>query len=179
MNLLFKSLTMAGLMLGLSAPFAEAQNKSELSYVKSVLSQLQDRSFKENREYCGYLGRDSAGKIKSSVAYKGRTDSCDARFPEDLDVFASFHTHGGFLEDASSEVPSVNDMEADEEEGVDGYVSTPGGRLWYIDTTDMITSQVCGLGCLKRDPKFVEGADGRVLQSYTYEELVVRERDGY
>ena len=69
-------------------------------------------------------------------------------------------------------------MEADEDEGIDGYVATPGGRLWYIDTEDMIATQICGLNCLPRDGRFVKGADGRVERSYTYEELIQREANG-
>ncbi len=178
MPISFKRFLLTIVFLGLSGQIAGAQDRNEVRFVKSVLSQLQDLSFKEDREYCGYIGLDRSGRLKSSVAYKGRMDSCDAQFPEDIDVVASFHTHGSFLEDAAAEVPSVNDMEADEEEGVDGYVSTPGGRLWYIDTTDMITFQLCGIGCLKKDPKFVQGVDGEVLQSYTYEELIERENEG-
>lgn len=155
-----------------------AQGRSEPGFAKSVLLQLQQRSFHENREFCGYLGRDAGGNLKASIAYRGRQDSCEARFPKNIDVVASFHTHGGFMEDASSEVPSVNDMQADEHEGIDGYVATPGGRLWYIDTTEMVTSQLCGTGCVGQDPKFVPGADGEVYQSYSIDELIYRENEG-
>ncbi|MEL6587917.1 MAG: hypothetical protein AAFQ50_14890, partial [Pseudomonadota bacterium] len=57
--------------------------------------------------------------------------------------------------------------------GLVGFdVATPGGRLWYVDTTDMIVRQICGLGCLPQDPDFVEGADGDIAISYTYQELL-------
>jgi len=74
----------------------------------------------------------------------------------------------------SSETPSGTDMEGDEEEGIDGWGSTPGGRLWYIDTTDMVTFQICGIGCMPQDPNFIEGDDGFIADQYTYDELVER-----
>jgi hypothetical protein len=36
----------------------------------------------------------------------------------------------------------------------------------------MVTSQICGIGCLKRDPKFRPGVHGEIRQSYTYNELL-------
>ena len=76
--------------------------------------------------------------------------------------------------DYNSEVPSGADMEGDEAEGIDGWVGTPGGRLWYIDTTDMITRQICGIGCIPSDPDFVRGDSGLIEQSYSYDELVIK-----
>ena len=61
---------------------------------------------------------------------------------------------------------------------LDTRKTTPGGRLWYIDTTDMITSQLCGLGCMGQDPNFIKGVDGEIRRSYTYDELIDRENDG-
>ena len=63
-------------------------------------------------------------------------------------------------------------MEGDEAEGIDGWVATPGGRLWYVDSSDMVTSQICGIGCLPMDPDFIPGDMGFVAQSYRYEQLV-------
>ena len=65
-------------------------------------------------------------------------------------------------------------MEGDADEGIDGYVATPGGRLWYLDTVDMVASQLCGIGCLPRDPKFVAGQNGEIVLSYTYDDLVIK-----
>ncbi|MEO0851346.1 MAG: DUF4329 domain-containing protein, partial [Pseudomonadota bacterium] len=70
------------------------------------------------------------------------------------------------------EVPSVSDMEGDADEGIDGYVATPGGRLWYIDTEDMVTYQICGRGCLPQDPAFTAFPDGWIAESYSYDQLV-------
>lgn len=149
-----------------------AQDGDEVAFVREVLSDLQVPSIRENREYCGYIGYDDAGTLKATQAVKGDTDSCAPIWPDDFDVVASYHTHAGFDEEAYSETPSSTDMEADEADGIDGYVSTPGGRLWYIDSVDMMASQLCGLQCLPSDPDFVEGAQGRVEISYSYEELI-------
>jgi len=57
-------------------------------------------------------------------------------------IFASYHTHGAFSPDYSSELPSGDDMESDEAEGIDEWVATPDGRPCYIDTTDMFAHQI-------------------------------------
>lgn len=140
--------------------------------MKAVFAQLQGPSFQQNREYCGYLGRDASGNFAISKVVRGGRDECEPHWPGDLNVIASFHTHAGFDVEAYSEVPSVTDIEADEAEGIDGWLATPGGRLWYIDTQDMQVSQICGLGCLAQDPKFRQGVTGHVAQSYTYREML-------
>lgn len=95
--------------------------------------------------------------------------------PTNLELItASYHTHGGFSPDYSSELQSGTDMEGDEDEGIDGWVATPGGRLWYIDTTDMVTFQICGIGCLPSDPEFIAGDSGIIEQSYSYDDLVIK-----
>lgn len=149
-----------------------AQDRSEVAMVKSVLNQLQGLSFKNNREYCGYIGFDSSGKLRAGKARRGRINDCEANWPDNLEVVASYHTHGAFDEDVPAEFPSVSDIEADESEGIDGYVATPGGRLWYVDTTDMVVSQICGIGCLSTDPNFQAGLDGKIRRSYTYRQLI-------
>ncbi len=154
---------------------AVAQENDEIRFVMGLFAQIQPISFAENREYCGYIGLDDNDRWVSTPVTRGQRDECTPEWPEDFDPFASFHTHAGFDLDAYSEVPSVIDIEADEEEGVDGWVATPGGRLWFVDTTDMVVSQICGTGCLNQDPKFVEGAMGVIEQSYTYEEMLALE----
>lgn len=169
-----KHILFVAALAALASP-AAAQSNAEVRYVKSVLNQLQSPSFQQNREYCGYLGYDAAGRLAISEVVRGGRDECEPQWPDHLNVIASFHTHAGFDRDAYSEVPSVTDIEADEGEGIDGWVATPGGRLWYIDTQDMVVSQICGIGCLARDPKFVEGATGQIRQSYTYREMLANE----
>ncbi|MEM6306988.1 MAG: DUF4329 domain-containing protein [Pseudomonadota bacterium] len=167
-----KTFTTTMFCLAMAATPALAQDSAEIAYVKQILNQLNVLSFKNNREYCGYFGFDANDNIVATPATKGQKDSCLADDPsEDLVLFASYHTHGAFAPDVPAEFPSTSDLEGDESEGVDGYVATPGGRLWYIDGQDMIASQICGIGCLAQDPAFQAGLDGTIAQSYTYEQL--------
>lgn len=152
---------------------ATAQSAAEEALIRQVFAQLQPISFRENVEYCGYLGLDPDGRLVASRATRGDEGSCMADDPANIAVITtSYHTHGGYSPDYVAEVPSGDDMEADEAEGIDGWVATPGGRLWYIDTEDMIARQVCGIGCLTADPRFVAGDLGPIAQSYGYRDLV-------
>jgi uncharacterized protein DUF4329 len=153
-----------------------AQQAQEVALAKSVLNALQPASISQNREYCGYIGIDLTGALVATRANKGRTDSCLADEPPlDLDIIASYHTHAGFEPDFDSEVPSLDDMLADRDEGIDGYVATPGGRLWFVDTLEMQVLELCGRACLDSDPDFRPGIFGRVRSSYTVKQLSRRE----
>jgi hypothetical protein len=152
---------------------AVAQDPAEMAAARAVLLDLQGRSFAEDREYCGYIGVMPDGTYMATEVTRGRSHSCLSRGDESrfMEVTASFHTHGGFHWDADSEVPSVEDMLGDMEEGVNGYVATPGGRFWYIDGVRGVAYQICGLGCLGQDPDFVEGAAGAIAVEYTLDAL--------
>lgn len=161
-------------LLCLASP-ALAQDNAEVTLIKALFAQINPISIRENVEYCGYIGFDDAGDLVVSAATLGEEASCLANDPADIAVItASWHTHGGHSLDYFNEVPSIEDYETDEDEGIDGYVATPGGRLWYIDTTDEMMSQICGIGCLPMDPDFRMGDNGIVAESYTYDELVTK-----
>lgn len=164
--------------LSMTASSAVAQNAAELAVARGVLLQLQPRSFSENLEYCGYIGRMSGGQLAATEVTRGDTWGCLSRGSEDrfVEVVASFHTHAAFDRAADSEVPSTDDMRGDMEERVNGYVATPGGRLWYIDWQRAVATQVCGLGCMGQDPGFIPGDAGPIAQSYTLQQLQARER---
>lgn len=154
---------------------AAAQSASEEHLIRSVFAELNPRSIAENVEYCGYVGFDADGSLIASEPTRGDEGSCMSDDPADIEVItASYHTHGAYSPDYYNELPSGDDMEGDEAEGIDGWVATPGGRLWYIDSTDMVTFQICGLGCLPQDPQFVAGDLGLIAQSYSYDELIVK-----
>lgn len=151
---------------------AMADSKAEIALMKEVFAEIQPLSFERNREYCGYIGYDEDGNLVASEARRGRKSSCRAKDPVNIEVIvASYHTHGAFNDDPGSEVPSPDDMEGDQAEGIDGYVATPGGRFWYVDSEDMVISQICGLGCLDQDPEYLP-YDEKIATSYTYDELV-------
>lgn len=150
-----------------------AQSAEEIALMRAVYATIQPLSFEQGREYCGYIGLDFDGNLVASEARRGRRDSCRPRDPRNIEViFASYHTHGSFEGDEGHEVPSGSDMEGDADEGIDGFVATPGGRFWYIDTEDMVTYQICGRGCLPQDPNFTPFPDGLIENSYSYDELV-------
>lgn len=154
---------------------AMAQSIDEEALIRATFAELNLISITENVEFCGYLGFTADGELAVSPPTRGDEGSCLSDDPDNLDlIVASYHTHGGFSPDYSSELPSGTDMEGDEDEGIDGWVATPGGRLWYIDTTDMVTYQVCGIGCLPADPDFVAGDSGLIEQSYSYDDLIIK-----
>ncbi|MCK0143063.1 DUF4329 domain-containing protein [Aliiroseovarius sp. F20344] len=156
-----------------------AQEAAELTLVKQVFTELQPKSIRWNREYCGYIGYDQSGQLIASRPTPGKRASCLADEPENIEtILSSYHTHGAFSYDYANEVPSGDDMEGDEEEGIDGWVATPGGRLWYIDTEDLITTQICGIGCLPMDKEFEPGDMGHIAESYSYNELVQKLEEG-
>ncbi len=159
----------------LAANSAFAQGNAEVNLAKAIFANLQPVSISENVEFCGYIGYDRAGQLAFSQPSRGDEGSCAPSNPINLNVItASYHTHGGHSQDYFNEVPSGEDMEGDADEGIDGYVATPGGRLWYIDSEDMVASQLCGVGCLPADPLFRVGENGLIRQSYSYDDLVIK-----
>jgi hypothetical protein len=98
--------------------------------------------------------------------------------PETMMLIASYHTHAGYRADIDSEVPSVDDMFADEAEDTNGFVATPGGRLWYIDSRKMVATQVCSIACLHKHDTFKPNMFGPVKTRYTLDELIDREDEG-
>ena len=151
------------------------QSIDEEVLIRSVFADLNPTSIEQNVEFCGYIGFTADGELAYSQPTRGDEGSCLSDDPTNLELItAPYHTHGGFSPDYSSELPSGTDMEGDEDEGIDGWVATPGGRLWYIDTTDMVTFQICGIGCLPSDPEFIAGDSGIIEQSYSYDDLVIK-----
>jgi len=151
-----------------------AQSNEETALVKGIFAELNPISIRDKVEYCGYIGITADGDLIASPPTRGDEASCLADDPTEIEViYSSYHTHGQFSRDYFNEVPSGTDMEGDEEEGIDGWIATPGGRLWYNDTVDMVTFQVCGIGCVPSDPNFVAGDMGTIEQSYSYDDLVI------
>ncbi len=159
------------IILFIAPSLALAQEGDELALVRNLFAQINPQSISENTEYCGYIGYTADGTLAASKPTRGELDSCMGE-DDGLDVVASYHTHGAWSPDYASEVPSGEDMEGDADEGIDGWLATPGGRLWYIDTNDMIASQICGAGCLPSDPKYSASGDGIIQISYSYDDLV-------
>lgn len=157
--------------LGLAAP-ANAQSQDEIEFAQRVLGSLQEPSFAANREYCGTIGITAEGRLVASQARRGGRDGCRPRDPQGAaEIIASYHTHAAYEPDADSELPSVDDVYSDMDEGIDGYLATPGGRFWFIDGQTGSVRQICGAGCLPSDPSFVPGQFGTIRKRYTLDQL--------
>ena len=137
---------------------------------KDVLNALQPPSFPDNREYCGYIGLDPSGTLGATVATKGTHQGCLSDPPPvGWTLIASYHTHGGYSKKFAAEIPSREDLIADFNEGVNGYVSTPEGRFWYVEGALKQATLICGPGCLAQDPTHIPNPD--IAPSYTLSEL--------
>jgi hypothetical protein len=162
----------------LGAPVVEATaSGDELAFVSNVLADLQFRSFANGREHCGYLGVDAQGRWMTSPISVGEEASCPLpSLPRGMRVVASLHTHSTYSPLYASEWPTTQDVATDRASNIDGYISTPGGRLWHVDTDTMTVRQLCGPGCLPQDPNYVSDEDGPLRPVMTYAMLQQWER---
>lgn len=152
-----------------------AQDAELVDFAHRTLAELQARSFATNREYCGTIGISSEGVLVASRPRRGKRDVCR---PTNLHgkarALASFHTHAAFDAQADSELPSPQDLASDMAEGIDGFVATPGGRLWFNDGRSGETRLLCGPYCLPADPAFVDGTWGPLSWRYGLADLESR-----
>ncbi|WP_210529165.1 DUF4329 domain-containing protein [Rubellimicrobium arenae] len=153
---------------------ALAQSRDEVQFMINLFERLQPLSFAKHREYCGFVGFGSDGQLDATEPAPGNMDSCPLDWPQGMDVIASYHTHGAFDFAYYNELPSDVDMLSDQSLQIDGWIATPGGRLWFVDWERMVTKQVCGVGCLPIAPNFYKSQAGDVAKAYTYDELVER-----
>jgi hypothetical protein len=146
-----------------------SQQQTELNtFARNFLDSIQAQSIADRREYCGYFFRNAEGEVKATPPRRGTFASCSMPVPRRGDgIFASYHTHGAYGRQYDNEVPSTTDLLSDFQLGLDGYISTPGGRIWHVSSTTRDARQVCGLGCVTRDPGFVPRNEGNVRQRYT------------
>jgi hypothetical protein len=153
---------------------ALSQSREEVAFVRDVFAQVQLLSFRKGVEVCGFVGYDRDGELAISGPEIGEYASCSMDWPANLTVIASYHTHGLFDADYINELPSDIDMLSDQSLGVNGWIATPGGRLWYVDSERMVTKQVCTLGCLPMAPGFLKTHGGLIAKGYRFDELVAR-----
>lgn len=145
-------------------------------FVLAHFDRIQPKSIAENREYCGLVGFTQTGELAVTPARPGNEDGCDVgEAPSGFEVLATYHTHGAFLDDADSEVPSTDDLLGDIEQGIDGYVATPGGRVWLNIGLEKLTYQLCGRNCVVSDPNARQCKTFVPAIEYTLEELRQRE----
>lgn len=161
------------LALAVALPTAVlAQAEDESAFARALLAELQVRSIVEDREYCGFIGRDPEGRLRATKPRRGKYNACDLGSPPPfLRVSASYHTHAAFDAGSINEIPSLQDLASDIEARTDGYVSTPGGRLWFSDHRAREVRQICGPGCLPQDPVFRPGKEDKARRRYTLDDL--------
>jgi len=142
-------------------------------FAQQVLNSIQPASIAESREYCGYIYETADGGLAATAPARGGEDYCDLPEPDDS-VIASYHSHGGFSPEYDNEVPSVDDLVGDFDAGIDGYVGTPAGRVWYNSVETETTVQLCSVSCIIADPEDDPAEAGFIPQSFTLEELRAR-----
>ena len=147
---------------------------------REQLGALQQPSFTGNQELCGIIFETSERTLGVSRPREGEEATCDLAYFDEPGMVpvASFHTHGKYSPDYDGEVPSLLDMQSDIASGIDGYISTPGGRLWHIDHQARIARQVCGENCLSQDPGYVPDPFDSIPPSFTVGELAARFGEG-
>ena len=162
------------------SPAYEPQSSDEAirQYARATLEDLQPRSIANNQEFCGVIYEDADGTLHTSKVYDGERAECafDWGLPLGNNVVASFHTHGGYDFGYDSEVPSEEDLASDIGARIDGFVSTPGGRLWKIDWQEEMATQICDTPCLQKDPRHEELPGDVIQRSYTLADLQSRMR---
>lgn len=141
----------------------------------AFLDTIQADSITARREFCGYFFRDATGQIGATAPRAGTFATCNMPAPSRFSgVFASYHTHGAYGARYDNEVPSVTDIQSDVQLGMNGYISTPGGRVWRVNQRTRDTQQLCGLGCVTQDPGFVPRNEEEVLERFSLIQLSLR-----
>lgn len=183
---MIRLLSLLTVLLALSAGPAEAQSRSDVvdeldeldRLALATFDRIQPLSIRDNAEYCGLFGYDIYGNLAATPARRGQTDSCDPGIePFGFEVLASYHTHGAYSRDADTEVPSVDDLLGDFEEGIDGYIATPSGRVWLNLVEDEVSILLCGKGCVVADPSFRACPAFPPGDEHTIETLQLREEN--
>ena len=144
----------------------------EIAFARATLEAIQHASVKQNIEYCGYIGLDRDRRFWASSPAPGEEASCLSKEPPNhITLLASYHTHAGYSPYYDSEVPSTTDVYGDIEYEIDGYISTPGGRFWFVDSSEELAYQICGERCLYTDPRYRRETEYEVLEQYTLKDL--------
>jgi len=167
--------TTLALVVALAPIPATAQSQQETNFVLGLMESMNALSVRFNREVCGYVLRHPNGAYSSTKVSWGAQASC-ASLPvvDGMEVVSSWHTHAAWDPSYDGEVPSIQDVEGDMNMGVNGWVGTPGGRLWFVDGQTGMIRQACGRGCLPIDETFGAEDFGPVGETYTLDGLYAR-----
>ena len=159
-------LPMIAVLLGLATPGLAKdpllgggfeRHAAEHAFAASVMTDLNQHSIALNLEFCGFIYYDEFGDLAATPAEKGRPASClPVRPAGNVRIFASYHTHAAYDANSFNEYPSHQDMEGDFSSRQNGYMATPGGRLWFTDVRKGVARQLCGYHCLPYDLRYRE-----------------------
>ncbi|PWK59275.1 DUF4329 domain-containing protein [Roseicyclus mahoneyensis] len=167
--------TLCAALLALVPLQAPAQSAQETAFIMGLMESMNALSVRFNREVCGYVLRHSNGAYSSTkVSWGGQASCASLPVQDGLEVASSWHTHAAWDPAYDGEVPSIQDVEGDMRMGVNGWVGTPGGRLWFVDGQTGSMRQVCGRGCLPVDEAFGAEDFGPVGETYTLDSLYAR-----
>ncbi len=159
----------------LLAPAASAQDAEESEYVQALMTSMNQLSVRFNREVCGFILQDAQGNYSSTkVSWGGEANCASLPIEPGVRPVSSWHTHAAWGLGYDGEVPSIQDVEGDMRFGVNGWIATPGGRLWYVNGTTGFITQACGRGCLPSDPDFYPEEHGPVGETYSLDGLYQR-----
>ena len=162
--------------------FVITVSQSEVQrFARTQLNALQEQSFAQDIELCGIIFERSDGSLGASDPRPGDEASCGISYFDEpgMRPVASFHTHAGQNDKYDSEVPSILDLDSDYASGMDGYVATPGGRFWRVDSTQPAAIQVCGVGCLAQDPRYKPCPAFEPEPYYSRPDLISRQTGSY
>lgn len=171
---MIRPLATLAIALSLAAPVS-AQSTQETEFAMAILTNINPLSIQFNREVCGFIVRHPDGRLDSTKLSWGTEASCASLpIPPGVEPVSSWHTHAAWGRGYDGEVPSTIDVEGDMRFGVNGWVATPGGRVWFVDGATGNIRQVCGRDCLPSDPNFFPEEHGPVAKEYTLDELRAR-----
>jgi hypothetical protein len=163
------------LFTALAPAQAPAQSAEETEFVMGLMQSMNALSVRFNREVCGFVLQLPDGSYDSTkVSWGGHASCASLPLTPGARPVSSWHTHAAWGEGYDGEVPSIQDVEGDMNFGVNGWVATPGGRLWFVDGQTGFMRQVCGRDCLPVDPNFFPEEHGPVQGSYSLDGLYQR-----
>lgn len=166
-----KYVILSSFLIAATQASAEVSFKDIENQAVNALNSLQAQSFRDKREYCGWVLDDGNALSVSKIA-TGTIDSCDLpETPAGYAAVASFHTHGNHNPDYYSEVPSSDDVEGDFMEETFGFVGTPGGRVWLIDPYQEEIFLLCGEGCIAVDAQYDAADYPSIPDGFTQQSL--------
>jgi hypothetical protein len=173
---MIRSLAAACLAIASLGPLpAGAQSAEEQAFVEGLMESMNALSIRFNREVCGYVLQDPDGSYRSTKVSWGGLASC-ASLPLEpgVEVVSSWHTHAAYARNYDNEVPSIQDVEGDIAFGVNGWVGTPGGRLWFVESGTETIRVACDLECLPTDPNATDQFHDPIPPEMSLDELYRR-----